>query len=66
MKETSLKNVFRMPELTTTEANIAIVVGSYRKGELPSNQELAKRAGFKESTIKRALRTLRKKDMIEE
>lgn len=64
MKDSLLKNVRRMPELTGTEANIAIVVGSYREGELPSDQELARKTGLKESTIKKAIRTLRKKDMI--
>ncbi len=64
MKNLLLKNVRRMPELTGTEANIAVLLGSYNEGECPSNQELAKKTGLKESTIKKAIRTLRKKDMI--
>lgn len=66
MKDLLLKNVRRMPELTGTEANIAILLGSYQEGEFPSVQELARKAGLKESTIKKAMGTLRKKDMIRE
>ena len=64
MKNILLKNIRRLPELTNTESNIAVLLGSYNKGECPTNQELAKEMGLKESTIKKAMRTLRKKDMI--
>ncbi|GAH62974.1 unnamed protein product, partial [marine sediment metagenome] len=54
MKDLLLKNISRMPELTGTEANIAVLLGSYHEGEFPSNQELARKTGLKESTIKKA------------
>lgn len=66
MKDSLLKNIYRMPELTKTEANIAIVIGSYPGGKFPSDRELAKKAGLKESVIKKAMIVLRKKDMIRE
>lgn len=66
MKDSLLKNIKRMPELTGAEANIAVLLGSYQEGEFPSDQELARKTGLKESTIKKAMKTLRKKDMIKE
>ena len=66
MKNLLIKNVSRIPELTRTEADIAVLLGSYHEGECPSDQELAKKTGLKESTIKKAMGTLRKKEMISE
>lgn len=66
MKDLLIKNVRKMPELTQTERNLVIILGAYKEGELPSNLELAKEMNLKESTIKKAVRTLRKKDMIRE
>jgi len=59
-----LKNVRRFPELTKAERNLFIILGAYKEGEIPSNLELAKKMGLKESTIQKAMRNLRKKDMI--
>ena len=66
MKNLLIKNVSKIPELTRTEADIAVLLGSYHEGEFPSYWELAKKTGLKESTIRKAMRTLRKKDMIQE
>jgi len=59
-----LKNVRRFPELTKAERNLFIILGAYKEGEIPSNLELAKEVGLKESTVQKAIRTLRKKEMI--
>lgn len=64
MKNSLLKNIYRMPELTRVEADIAIVIGSYPGGKFPSHRELAEKTGLNESTIEKALETLKKKDMI--
>lgn len=64
MKDILLKNIKRLPELTKTESNLAILLGTYKEGECPSNRELAKKMNLKERTIQKAMRTLRKKDMI--
>jgi len=64
MRNSLLKNVKGWPELTNKERDLAIILGSYPKGECPSDNELAKKTNLKESTIKKAMRTLRKKDMI--
>jgi len=64
MGNISLKNIREWPELTNTEREIAIILASYPKGECPSDQELAKEMNLKESTIQKAMRKLRKKEMI--
>ena len=66
MKNLLIKNVRKMPELNGTERNLIIILGQYHEGECPSDRELARKTGLKESTIKKAMRTLRKKDMISE
>jgi len=59
-----LKNVRRYPELTKAGRNLFIILGAYKEGEIPSNLELAKKMNLKESTIQKAMRKLRKKEMI--
>lgn len=39
MRNTLLKNIRRLPELTNTESNLAVLLGAYHEGEFPSDQE---------------------------
>lgn len=59
-----VKNIRRYPELNRTERNLVILLGYYYKGNFPSDKELAEKTGLKESAVKKAMGTLRKKDMI--
>jgi len=59
-----IKNIRKFPELSNTEAKIALMLGTYFDGENPSNYELAKKTGMNKNTVKEAVEGLKNKDII--
>ena len=61
MKNILIKNINKLPEVTNTEAKIALMLGTVFEGEEPSRYELAKVSGMDIRTVNKAIEGLKKK-----
>ncbi|RXG65575.1 winged helix-turn-helix transcriptional regulator, partial [Candidatus Atribacteria bacterium 1244-E10-H5-B2] len=59
-----IKNIRKLPELTSTESKIALLLGTYYEGEEPTIYEIAKKTGMNKNTIKEAVKKLKKEGII--
>ena len=61
MRNILIKNINKLPEVTNTEAKIALMLGTVFEGEEPSRYELAKVSGMDIRTVNKAIEGLKKK-----
>ncbi|TFB08807.1 helix-turn-helix domain-containing protein [Candidatus Atribacteria bacterium MT.SAG.1] len=59
-----VKNIRKLPELSSAESRIILLLGTYYEGENPTNYELAKKTGMNKNTVKEAIKGLKKKGII--
>jgi len=64
MKNILVKNIRRLPELSSTESRIVLLLGTYYEGENPTNYEIAKKTGMNKDTVKEVVKRLKEKGII--
>jgi len=65
MQSLAMKNIHKLQDLTTTEKAILLLLDSYYRGEEPSNNELQKKTGMNFYAVKKAMKGLKDKGVIE-
>ena len=61
-----IKSMRLLPELTSTQRSILCLLGTVFDGEYPSIYKIAKTAGMNSATVKKAIRALKEKQIIDD
>jgi len=61
-----IKSMRLLPELTSTQRSILCLLGTVFDGEYPSIYKIAKTAGMNSATVKKAIRVLKEKHIIDD
>jgi len=61
-----IKSMRLLPELTSTQRSILCLLGTVFDGEYPSVYKIAKTAGMNSATVKKAIRALKEKHIIDD